>query len=125
MAYRIVDQHWLKRASYGSHPGRSNILDWHAHTDRVDFAIAGKTRNERGTLKSAPTAVDRMREQKCLPLAFRQTTPELPAHERMHLRVFVGWPIDDEEAVAFSERKDVAVEVRITKSGCSWVRKTL
>src|SRR5215470_16078948 len=58
-------------------------------------------------------AVDDVLEQEPLALRFRNAAAELPAHQSVHLSVFVDWPLHPEkQAIAF-QGCDVGMQVRI------------
>src|SRR5260370_22180466 len=94
-------------------PFRRDIIDVAADADAVDLAIGSEDPYRNRNVVASAGAVDHVLEQEPLALRFRNAAAELPAHQSVHLGVFVDWPLHAEkQAIAF-QGSDVGVQVRI------------
>ena len=102
-----------------------DVLDLAADADAVDFAVGGQDAHRDRDVVPAAGAVDDVFEQKSLALRFRDAAAELPAHERMHLGVFVDRPLHADQQPLPLERSDMRMQVRIPRvfhffTDCAW-----
>ena len=69
-------------------------------------------------------AVGRIGEQESLALAFRDAAAILPAHQRMHVGIFVDRLVDDHKAAGAIKRQHVIVQIRIAALWMRFVAET-
>ncbi len=79
------------------HPGRADFIERSAEADPVDVRIGGKPGDQHGNVVVRTLAVGGFGEQERLALAFGDAAAILPAHQRVHLGVFVDRLVDHDE----------------------------
>ncbi len=92
-----------------------DFLDVTADADAVDFPVGSEDANRDRNVVTAAGAVDDVLEQKRLALGFRNSTAELPAHQRVHLGILVDRPRNADQKAFLLESGDMRVQVRISE----------
>ncbi len=113
LAGRIRDHARRNGIGDGRDPGRADLLEWLAEARAIDGRIGGKTRDQHRDVEAVMLGIGRVREQERLALGFRNAATVLPAHQRMHLGVFVDRLVHDHEQARACEREHVLVQVRV------------
>ena len=92
---------------------RADVVERLAEADAIDLAVRREARHQHGGVVAAALGVGRLREQERLALGLRDAAAELPAHQRVHLGVFVDRLVDDDQQALARERQHVLVQVGI------------
>ncbi len=113
LARRI--RHHARRQGRGDRldPGRPDLLERPAEADAVDLAVRRQPGNQHGDVEAAALGIRRLREQEGLALRLWDAAAILPAHQRVHLGVFVDRLVDHDEQARARQRQHVLVQVGI------------
>ena len=84
-----------------------------ADADAVDFAVGREPADQHRDVVFAALAVDDVGEQERLAILLLDAAAELPAHQRVHFRVFVDRAVDRDQQAGLVERADVIVQIGI------------
>ncbi len=88
-----------------------------AHAGRVDRAVRrDRADHDRNAVFSA-AAIGDVGEEEGLALGFVHSADELPAHQRVQLRVLVDRPVDGEQQPSLLQLLEVLVKVRVAALG--------
>ena len=114
MARRTLDETWRHRVRDGARPARADlVVARDIHADTVDRGIRRERPEHHGDVVMPSGRINDVGEQERLAVALRDTAAELPAHQRMHLGVFVDRRIDAPQQAGLFETVDVVVEVGV------------
>ncbi len=111
LAGRVVNQHGLDLLLLGAVPILLDVLDLAADADAVDFPVGSEDADGHRHVVAASGAVDDVLEQEALALVLRNAAAELPAHQRVHLRVLVDRALDAKQQTVLLQGGDVRVQV--------------
>jgi len=117
LARWIVNKHWLDLVVLGEIPFRFDVLNLAADAEAVDFAIGGENPDRHRDVIAAALAVNNALEKEALALGFRDAAAELPAHERMHLGIFVDRALHPDQQPLLLQGSDMCVEIWIIRNG--------
>ena len=92
---------------------RADLVERLAEADAVDVAVGGQPGDQHRAVEAPALAIGRLREQERLALLLRDAAAILPAHQRMHLGVFVDRLVDHDEQACARQRQHVLVQVGI------------
>src|SRR5713101_1576332 len=113
MAGGALELAWCDGMSDRVIPFPLDFAQGRAHADRVDRAVRRDRPDHDRNVVLAAAAVDDVREEERLPLGFVHPPDELPAHQRMELRVLVDRPGYREQQPAFLQFLEVLVKVTV------------
>ncbi len=116
LAGRIFDEHRLVLVLFGIVPLFLDIFDLAADADAVNLPIRGKDSHRHRHVVAASCAVDDVLEQECLALRFRNAAAKLPAHQWVHLGIFVDWTLHADQQALLLQGGDVRVQVWIREN---------
>ena len=102
-----------QRVGDGLDPGRADLFERLAEADAVDVAVGGEARDQHRDVEAAALGVGRLGEQERLALRLRDAAAILPAHQRVHLGVFVDRLVDHDQATGARQRQHVLVQIGI------------
>src|SRR5882672_11875785 len=105
------------RVGDGPVPFPLDFAQGSAHAGRIDRAVRGDRADDDRNVVLATASVDDVGEEERLPLRFVHPSDELPAHQRMQLRVLVDRPVDREEEPALLQLLEVLVKIAIAARG--------
>ena len=111
--FRLFDNARLDRRRERLHPGWADFVERLAEADPVDVAAAGQAGDQHGMLVFAALRIHRPGEQERLAIRLLDAAAVLPAHQRMHLGVFVHRLIDNDEPARRGEREHVIVQIGV------------
>ncbi len=94
-------------------PGRADVFERLAEADAIDVAVGRQAGDQHGGVVAAALGVGRLREQERLALRLRDAAAILPAHQRVHLGVFVDRLVDDDQQAFARERQHMLMQVGI------------
>ena len=117
VARRVHDRVGRDRVVEGVNPGLLDLVDGHAHAERIDLAVGGQAAHQHRDVELAPLAVDHVGEQECLAVFFVDAASELPAHQRVHLGVLVDLALDLDQEAGLAQRLDVLVQIGVAARG--------
>src|SRR5262249_42282963 len=106
-----------------AYPRRPDLIERHAHADAVHLAARRQSRGEDGGIEAGPVAVGRLSEQECLAVLLLDAAAKLPAHQRMHLGVFVDRLVHYDEQPLAREPAHVIVQVGIAARRVAALRR--
>ena len=113
LAGRIGDLARRHRIGNGLDPGRADLVERLAEADAVDIAVRRQARDQHRDVEAAAFGIGRLREQERLAFGLGNAAAILPAHQRMHLGVFVDRLVDHDEQPLARKREHVLVQVGI------------
>jgi hypothetical protein len=118
VARRTLDDARRHRVCDGVRPARADlVVSRDVHADAVDRGIRGERPDHHGNVVIPPGGIDDVGEQERLAVALGDAAAELPAHQRMHLGVFVDRRIDAPQQARLVETVDVVVQVGVAALG--------
>ncbi len=118
VARRALDDAWRHRISDGVRPARADlVVARDIHADAIDRGVRRERPDHYGNVVMPPGGIDDVGEQERLAVALRDAAAELPAHQRMHLGVFVDRRIDAPQQAGLVETVDVVVQVGVAALG--------
>jgi hypothetical protein len=83
----------------------------HAHADAVDLRVGGEAADQHRNVVGPAAAVGHVGEQEGLAVGLRDAAAELPAHQRMHLRVFIDRRVDGGQQAGLVQRGDMLLQI--------------
>ena len=113
LARRILDHAWRDRIGDRIDPGGADVFQRLAEAGAIDRAVGREPGDQYCAVVAAPLRVGRLREQERLALRLGNAAAILPAHQRVHLGVFVDRLVDDDQKVFARQRQHMLVQVRI------------
>ena len=113
VARRVRDDARRQRLRRGRDPARVDLLERAADADAVDLAVGGEPADQHRDVVLAALAVGDVGEQERLAVLLLDAAAELPAHQRVHLGVFVDRAVDADELAGLLQRADVVVQVGV------------
>ncbi len=113
VARRTLDDARLYRGCGRARPSRVDLIEIAAQSDAVDFPVRRKAADDDGDVVALAFAVDDIGKEKGLALTLRKAAAKLPAHQRMHFRVFVDRAVDPDQLSRLFKRSDMIVEIGI------------
>ena len=94
-------------------PPRLDFVRRAPHAEAINFPISRQRADYHGERILAAAAVDDIGEQESLALVLLDAADELPAHERMQLRVLVHGAVNGQQQAPLVERCEMLVQVEV------------
>jgi hypothetical protein len=114
---RVVHQARRNRVVARLSPARADLVDRAAHAHAVDTPAGGEHGDGDGHLVTVAVAVHDVLEQERLPLGLGDAATKLPAHQRVHLGVFVDGALDADQQASGLQRGEVFTQVGVAALG--------
>jgi hypothetical protein len=125
LAGRLRHHDGWNRLGYRLRPGLADLVDRQTQAGGVDLRRGGKPADQHRDVISPAVAVDHVGEQERAALIFVQAALELPARERVQLRILVDRSVDaDQQSLGF-QPGDMFLQVARRTAGCCRLRKIL
>ena len=95
-------------------PSRTDVLEaFQVHADAVDVPVGGIGADQNRNVVAVALAVDDIGEQERFAISLGNAAAELPADQRMHLRVLVDGRIDAIEQPRLVETLDMVMKIGV------------
>ena len=101
------------RIGNGLDPGRADLVKRLAEADAIYIAVRRQARDQHRYIEATAFGIGRLREQERLAFRLGNAPAILPAHQRVHLGVFVDRLVDNDEQAFARKREHVLVQVGI------------
>ena len=111
MAWRLLDQDRRDWIGHGLHPHLADFVGRHAKSGRIDFGRSGQPADQYRNIVALAMRANDIGEQKGAAIFLAQSALELPARERMKLRIFIDHPIDAGDQSTLGQQRNVFLQI--------------